>query len=74
MAEKIKQSIVYQPKIVANDERGIIEQLIDSSFLPYQILQMFPYIATILVMIFTFKRSRVPGFLGNNYDREKRSL
>lgn len=44
------------------------------SFLPYQILQMFPYIATILVMIFTFKRSRVPGFLGNNYDREKRSL
>ncbi len=44
------------------------------SFLPYQILQMFPYIATILVMIFTFKRARVPGFLGNNYDREKRSL
>ncbi|PKO09125.1 MAG: ABC transporter permease [Chloroflexi bacterium HGW-Chloroflexi-2] len=44
------------------------------SFLPYQILQMFPYIATILVMIFTFKRSRVPAFLGNNYDREKRSL
>ncbi|PKO05360.1 MAG: ABC transporter permease [Chloroflexi bacterium HGW-Chloroflexi-3] len=44
------------------------------SFLPYQILQMFPYIATILVMILTFKRSRVPGFLGNNYDREKRSL
>ncbi len=44
------------------------------SFLPYQILQMFPYIATILVMVFTFKKSRVPGFLGNNYDREKRSL
>ncbi|MBW6473102.1 MAG: ABC transporter permease [Anaerolineaceae bacterium] len=44
------------------------------SFLPYQILQMFPYVATILVMILTFKRARVPGFLGNNYDREKRSL
>lgn len=44
------------------------------SFLPYQFLQMLPYIATILVMIFTFKRARVPGFLGNNYDREKRSL
>ncbi len=44
------------------------------SFIPYQILQMFPYIATILVMIFTFKRARVPSFLGNNYDREKRSL
>lgn len=42
--------------------------------LPYQILQMLPYVATILVMIFTFKRSRVPGFLGQNYDREKRSL
>lgn len=42
--------------------------------LPYQILQMLPYVATILVMIFTFKRSRVPGFLGKNYDREKRTL
>jgi simple sugar transport system permease protein len=42
--------------------------------LPYQILQMLPYVATILVMILTFKRSRVPGFLGKNYDREKRSL
>jgi simple sugar transport system permease protein len=42
--------------------------------LPYQILQMLPYIATILVMVFTFKRSRVPGFLGKNYDREKRTL
>ncbi|HSM24084.1 MAG TPA: ABC transporter permease [Anaerolineaceae bacterium] len=44
------------------------------SFLPYQFLQMLPYLATILVMIFTFKRSRVPGFLGKNYDREIRSL
>lgn len=42
--------------------------------LPYQILQMLPYVATILVMVFTFKRSRVPGFLGKNYDREKRTL
>ncbi len=44
------------------------------SFLPYQFLQMLPYVATILVMVFTFKRARVPGFLGLNYDREKRSL
>lgn len=44
------------------------------SFLPYQFLQMLPYLATILVMIFTFKRARVPSFLGNNYDREKRSV
>ena len=42
--------------------------------IPYQFLLMLPYIATILVMIFTFKRSSVPGFLGQNYDREKRSL
>jgi len=32
------------------------------------------YLATILVMMFTFRKTRVPGFLGNNYDREKRSL
>jgi len=44
------------------------------SFLPYQFLQMLPYIATILVMIVTFKRARVPAFLGLNYDREKRSV
>ncbi len=42
--------------------------------IPYQFLLMLPYVATILVMIFTFKRSTVPGFLGQNYDREKRSL
>lgn len=44
------------------------------SIVPYQFLQMLPYLATILVMVFTFKRSRVPGFLGKNYDREIRSL
>lgn len=44
------------------------------SVVPYQFLQMLPYLATILVMVFTFKRSRVPGFLGKNYDREIRSL
>lgn len=42
--------------------------------IPYQFLLMLPYLATILVMIFTFRRSTVPGFLGQNYDREKRSL
>lgn len=44
------------------------------SVIPYQFLIMLPYIATILVMIFTFGKSRVPAFLGNNYDREKRSV
>ena len=42
--------------------------------IPYQYLLMVPYLATILVMMFTFRRTRVPSFLGNNYDREKRSL
>ncbi len=44
------------------------------SVIPYQFLIMLPYIATILVMIFTFGKSRVPSFLGKNYDREKRSV
>lgn len=44
------------------------------SVVPYQFLIMLPYVATILVMIFTFGRSRVPSFLGKNYDREKRSV
>ncbi|HZW03270.1 MAG TPA: ABC transporter permease [Anaerolineaceae bacterium] len=47
---------------------------VGGSLVPYQFLQMLPYIATILVMVFSFRRSRIPGFLGNNYDREKRSL
>jgi general nucleoside transport system permease protein len=42
--------------------------------IPYQFLLMLPYLATILVMVFTYKRSTIPGFLGLNYDREKRSV
>jgi simple sugar transport system permease protein len=45
-----------------------------SSVIPYQVLTMLPYIATIIVMIFTFGKSRVPTFLGQNYDRERRTL
>ncbi|MFH1909145.1 MAG: ABC transporter permease [Chloroflexota bacterium] len=41
---------------------------------PYQYLLMVPYLATILIMILTFRKARVPGFLGQNYDREKRNL
>jgi simple sugar transport system permease protein len=41
---------------------------------PYQFLLMLPYIATILVMIFASRRVRAPAFLGQNYDREKRTL
>jgi simple sugar transport system permease protein len=42
--------------------------------IPYQFLLMLPYVATILVMMFAFKLVRAPAFLGQNYDREKRSL
>jgi simple sugar transport system permease protein len=41
---------------------------------PYQFLLMLPYIATIIVMMFAFRLVRAPAFLGQNYDREKRSL
>lgn len=42
--------------------------------IPYQFLLTLPYIATILVMIFAFKWVRAPAFLGQNYDRERRTL
>lgn len=43
------------------------------SAVPYQFLLMLPYIATILVMMPAFKGVRAPAFLGQNYDREKRT-
>ncbi len=42
--------------------------------IPYQFLLMLPYVATIVVMMAAFRRVRVPAFLGQNYDREKRTL
>jgi ABC-type uncharacterized transport system permease subunit len=42
--------------------------------IPHQFLQMLPYVTTLLVMIFAYRWVRVPAFLGQNYDREKRSL
>jgi len=47
---------------------------VGGSFIPYQFLLMLPYIATIVVMIFTFGKAKVPAFLGQNYDRERRTL
>jgi len=47
---------------------------VGGAFIPYQFLIMLPYIATIIVMIFTFGKAKVPGFLGQNYDRERRTL
>ncbi len=42
--------------------------------IPYQFLLMLPYLATIVVMILTFGKTRAPAFLGQNYDRERRAL
>jgi len=42
--------------------------------IPYQFLLMLPYVATIIVMIFSFGKTGVPAFLGKNYDRENRSV
>jgi len=47
---------------------------VGGSSIPYQFLLMLPYITTILVMVFTFRRARAPAFLGQNYDRERRTL
>jgi simple sugar transport system permease protein len=46
---------------------------VGASVIPYQFLQIMPYVATILVMMFSFYKSPIPRFLGENYDREKRS-
>jgi len=42
--------------------------------IPYQFVLMLPYLATIAVMMPTFRRLKVPAFLGRNYDRERRVL
>jgi general nucleoside transport system permease protein len=47
---------------------------VGGSAIPYQFLLMLPYLATILIMMVSFRRARVPAFLGQNYDREKRTL
>ncbi|GAB3296970.1 ABC transporter permease [Epidermidibacterium keratini] len=40
--------------------------------IPHQFIQMLPYVATLLVMVFAFRWVRVPAYLGRNYDRESR--
>jgi len=42
--------------------------------IPYQLILMLPYLATIAVMLPTFRRLQIPAFLGKNYDRERRLL
>ncbi|MCC6192708.1 MAG: ABC transporter permease [Anaerolineales bacterium] len=55
-------------------EVGSLRVQIMGGVVPHQVLRMLPYLTTILVMIFAFRWVRVPAFLGQTYDREKRSL
>jgi simple sugar transport system permease protein len=38
------------------------------------VILMLPYLATMAVMMPTFRRLQIPAFLGRNYDRERRML
>ena len=42
--------------------------------IPHQVLLTIPFVVTLLIMIFGSRWTRVPGFLGKNYDRDKRSV
>lgn len=37
---------------------------------PYQLLFMMPFLATLLVLIYTSRRAEMPAALGKAYDRE----
>lgn len=67
-------NILYGSLFFAGIEVLSYKVQVSGSGIPYQFLLMLPYLATILVMVFTFRKSTVPGFLGQNYDREKRSV
>jgi simple sugar transport system permease protein len=41
--------------------------------IPHQALLTIPFVVTLLIMMFGTRWVRVPGFLGQNYEREKRS-
>lgn len=42
--------------------------------IPHQLLLTLPYLATLVIMMFGARWSRIPKFLGSNYNREKRSV
>ena len=42
--------------------------------IPHQFLLTIPFVVTLLIMIFGSRWTSLPGFLGKNYDREKRSV
>jgi simple sugar transport system permease protein len=66
--------ILFGSLFFAGVEVLSFQMQVGGSIIPYQFLIMLPYIATIIVMIFTFGKAKVPSFLGQNYDRERRTL
>ena len=66
--------ILYGALFFAGLDALSLRAQIAGGIIPYQFLLTIPYVVTILVMIFAFKWAKVPAFLGQNYDREKRSL
>jgi general nucleoside transport system permease protein len=66
--------ILFGSLFFAGVEVLSFQMQVGGAVIPYQFLIMLPYIATIIVMIFTFGKAKVPGFLGQNYDRERRTL
>jgi len=66
--------ILFGAFFFAGVETLALKFQVGGSGVPYQFLLMLPYIATIIVMMFAFRLVRAPAFLGQNYDREKRSL
>jgi simple sugar transport system permease protein len=68
------QTILFGSLFFAGIEALAYKAQVGGIPIPYQFLLMLPFIATILVMMVSFRKTRVPAFLGQNYDREKRSL
>ena len=66
--------ILFGSLFFAGVEVLSFQMQVGGSVIPYQFLIMLPYIATIIVMVFTFGKAKVPAFLGQNYDRERRTL
>ena len=67
-------NILYGSLFFAGIDSLASSAQVDGVGIPYQFLLMLPYLATIMIMIFTFRRSRAPAFLGKKYDRGKRIL
>ncbi len=67
-------SIFFGSLFFAGIEALAYQAQVGGIAIPFQFLLMLPFLATLVVMMVSFRRARVPAFLGQNYDREKRSL